>query len=139
MYPDEIVNPCRDELTQIGFEELRTASEVQTAIEGESGTMLLVVNSVCGCAAGSARPAVRLALEHSTIPDRIVTVFAGVDTEATAKARSYMTGRTPSSPAIALFKNGQLAYMLDRHMIEGREPESIAKDVKKAFDKHCGE
>ncbi len=138
MYPEEIVAPCRKELTDIGVEEFKTAEDVDVAMTGQNGTMLIVVNSVCGCAAGSARPAVRMALEHSTLPDRVATVFAGVDTDATAKVRSYMTGYQPSSPAVALFKDGELVHMLERHMIEAHDPSDIAEGLKSAFDKHCG-
>ena len=138
MYPEEIVAPCRKELTDAGVEEFKTAADVEAAMTEPNGTMLVVVNSVCGCAAGSARPGVRLALDHTAVPDRIATVFAGVDTDATAKVRSYMTGYQPSSPAIALFKNGGLVYMMERHMIEGHEPVEIAQVLKAAFDMHCG-
>ena len=137
MYPEEIVKPCREELTQLGVKELLTAEDVENAVGEPTGTTLVVVNSVCGCAAGGARPGVRLALEHSTVPDRVTTVFAGVDTEATEKARSYMVGYPPSSPAVALFKDGQLVYLMERHMIEGFHPEQIAATLKKAFDMYC--
>ena len=137
MYPQEIVIPCREELTEIGVEELKTPEEVEAVLSRQKGTVMLVVNSVCGCAAGSARPGVRLALKHATIPDRVATVFAGVDTEATARARDYMEGFPPSSPSVAIFKNGDLVYLMERHMIEGREPEEIARELKGAFDRHC--
>ena len=137
MYPEEIVKPCREELTAIGVTELRTAQEVEDLMADKSGTTLVVVNSVCGCAAGAARPGIRLALQSGVVPDRITTVFAGVDTEAVAKARSYMQGYPPSSPSVALFKDGRLVYMMERHNIEGQYPEEIAEKLKSAFDEHC--
>lgn len=138
MYPEEIVAPCRKELTDIGVEEFKTAEEVDAAMTNHNGTMLIVVNSVCGCAAGSARPAVRIALEHGALPDRVATVFAGVDTDATARVRSYLKDYQPSSPAIALFKDGEVVQMMERHMIEAHDPYEIANRLKAAFDKHCG-
>ncbi len=138
MYAEEIVVPCRKELTDIGVKEFKTAEDVDAAMTDKNGTMLVVVNSVCGCAGGSARPGVRMALEHSAVPDRVATVFAGVDPEATEKARSYMAGYQPSSPAVALFKDGQLVYMMERHMIEGHEPTEVAQVLKAVFDMHCG-
>jgi putative YphP/YqiW family bacilliredoxin len=137
MYPDEIVTPCRAELTDLGFRELKTPDDVSAVLDDKSGTTLVVVNSVCGCAAGGARPAVRLALKHAAKPDRITTVFAGVDADATAKARSYMAGYSPSSPSMALFKDGRLVHVIERHQIEGRHPEEIARELKLAFDTHC--
>jgi len=137
VYPQEIVIPCREELTEIGVEELKTPEEVEAVLSRQKGTVMLVVNSVCGCAAGSARPGVRLALKHATIPDRVATVFAGVDTEATARARDYMEGFPPSSPSVAIFKNGDLVYLMERHMIEGRGPEDVARELQGAFDRHC--
>ena len=137
MYPQEIVIPCREELTDIGVEELKTPEEVDAVLSASKGTVMLVINSVCGCAAGSARPGVRLALTHSIVPDRRTTVFAGVDTEATARAREYMEGFPPSSPSVAIFKNGDLVYLMERHMIEGREPEEVARELKNAFERHC--
>ncbi len=137
MYPEEIVVPCREDLTGAGFEELRTASEVESVIEDSDGTVLVFVNSVCGCAAASARPGAKLALQHDPHPNRITTVFAGVDTEATAKARSYMKGYPPSSPSVALFKEGRLVFLMERHMIEGRRPEEIAHVLSAAFDTYC--
>ena len=137
MYPQEIVIPCREELTAIGVEELKTPEEVEAVLSRQKGTVMLVVNSVCGCAAGSARPGVRLSLQHSIVPDRVATVFAGVDAEATARARTYMEGFPPSSPSVAIFKNGDLVYLMERHMIEGRGPEDIARELKGAFDRHC--
>src|SRR5258705_4801306 len=120
MYDPRLVQPMREELTRIGFTELRTVAEVDTALQDVKGTALVVVNSVCGCAARNARPAATTALQHATRPAQLFTVFAGQDTDATARARGYMTGVAPSSPSIALFKDGQLVYMLDRRNIEGR-------------------
>jgi len=138
MYPEEIVKPCREELTSIGVQELRTREAVEEIMSDKTGTTLVVVNSVCGCAAGSARPGIRQALQNDTIPDRVTTVFAGVDGEAVETARSYMAGYPPSSPSVALFKNGQLVFMMERHMIEGRMPDQIAELLKNAFDAYCG-
>ena len=137
MYPEEIVKPCREELTAIGVEELRAPEDVEAALENQTGTTLVVVNSVCGCAAGGARPGVRMALENGVVPDRVTTVFAGVDGEAVEKARSYMVGYPPSSPAVALFKDGELVFMMERHNIEGNQPQQIAEWLKAAFDEHC--
>jgi len=137
MYPEELVAPMREELTAIGIKELRTAEAVDAMLNNRKGTTLLVVNSVCGCAAGNARPGLRLALSHNKKPDNITTVFAGQDAEATARARSFIHGFPPSSPSIALFKDGELVFMLPRHQIEGRFPEQIAQDLIDAFDKFC--
>jgi len=137
MYPEEIVKPCREELTSIGVKELKAANEVDDAIK--SGTTLVVVNSVCGCAAGGARPGVRLALQNDKVPSQLTTVFAGVDTEAVERARTHMVGYPPSSPSVALFKDGALVYMMERHDIEGTHPEEIAQKLKDAFDAHCSE
>ena len=139
MYPEEIVEPCRKELTSIGVTELRTAEEVDSILGGKDGTTLVVVNSVCGCAAGGARPGVRMALEHDSVPDKLTTVFAGVDKEAVEKARSYMPGYRHSSPAVALFKDGELVFIMERHNIEGYQPDEIARTLKEAFDTHCGQ
>jgi len=136
MYPETIVKPCREELTSIGVKELKTADEVDTAIKSH-GTTLVVVNSVCGCAAGGARPGVALALQHTTKPDNLTTVFAGVDREAVERARSYMVGFPPSSPAVALFRDGTLVFLMERHDIEGYHPMQIAENLKAAFDKYC--
>jgi len=136
-YPEFFVAPMRAELTQLGVEELRTADAVDRAVTGTTGTLMIVVNSVCGCAAGKARPGVALALRHTTKPDRIATVFAGADTEATARARQYFTGVTPSSPSIAILKDGQLVYVLERHGIENRTAAQIAAELVSAFDRHC--
>lgn len=136
-YDPRLVEPMRRELTDIGVQELRTAEEAERALE-QPGTTLVVVNSVCGCAAANARPAVTLALRHENLPDRSVTVFAGQDLEATAKAREYLAGFRPSSPAIALLRDGELVYMLERHRIEGRAAEDIAADLTGAFARFCG-
>lgn len=136
MYDEMLVGPMREELTSIGVEETRTPEEVASAVE-KDGTVLVVVNSVCGCAAGNARPAVRLALEHPVQPDRKITVFAGNDREATAKARSYFAGYRPSSPSIALLRDGEVVKMLERHQIEGREVHDIASELTTAFDEYC--
>lgn len=127
----------RDELVLIGFEQLMTPEEVDEVLTGVDGTVLLVVNSVCGCAAGGARPGVRLALAHSTRPDRLTTVFAGMETDAVERARSYFVGYPPSSPQIGLFKDGRLTYMLERQDIEDRPADAIAADLKAAFDRYC--
>ena len=137
MYDERFVTPMRQELTRLGIEELRTPDEVDTKVRDASGTTLVVVNSVCGCAARNARPAVAEALRHGTRPDHLTTVFAGQDGEATQRARSYFTGYPPSSPQIALLKDGRLVYMLERHQIEGRSAGEIAKDLTRAFDRHC--
>lgn len=138
MYPEELVQPMRAELTQIGFEELRTPTEVDERL-AEKGMTLVVVNSICGCAARMARPAVRMALQEATAkPEHLATVFAGQDREATDRARSYFTGYPPSSPSIGLLRDGQLVFMLERWQIEGRPASDIADDLKAALDEHCG-
>lgn len=137
MYDPRIVEPMRAELTQAGAQELRTAAEVDQALTGAAGTVLVVVNSVCGCAAGAARPAVRLALQHSKLPAKVYTVFAGQDKEATDRARSYFHGFAPSSPSMALLKDGEVVAMVPRHEIEGRSAEQIAQSLKAAFDTFC--
>lgn len=131
-----LVSPMRAELTDIGFTELKTENDVDNLMS-QAGTTLMVVNSVCGCAAGSARPAIRLAVKHNKIPNHIATVFAGMEKEAADKARSYMLPYPPSSPSIALFKNGELVHMIERHHIEGRTAEMIAENLKAAFDEYC--
>jgi bacilliredoxin len=136
-YPEFFVEPMRQELTQLGIEELRTPADVDAAVTNKSGTLMVVVNSVCGCAAGKARPGIALALRHATKPDRIATVFAGADVEATERARGYFTGYPPSSPSIALFQNGTLVYMLERRNIENRDAYSIAMELTQAFDRFC--
>ena len=137
MYDEMMVAPMRQELTRVGFEETRTPQQVDAALGEKKGTVLLVVNSVCGCAAGNARPAVAMALEHDVKPDRMVTVFAGNDREATARAREYLVGYRPSSPSIALFRDGEVVKMLERWQIEGRGPEDIANELTEAFDQFC--
>ncbi|HEY6808727.1 MAG TPA: BrxA/BrxB family bacilliredoxin [Gemmatimonadales bacterium] len=137
MYDPRLVQPMREELTRIGFTELRTPEEVDRVLTTERATALVVVNSVCGCAAGRARPAVTMALTHAARPAKLFTVFAGQDAEATARARSYFAPYPPSSPQIALFKDGTLAYMLERRQIENRTATDIAADLIAAFDLHC--
>ncbi|MCK4754622.1 MAG: BrxA/BrxB family bacilliredoxin [Calditrichia bacterium] len=138
MNSNVLVIPMREDLTKLGIEELRTAEEVDEVFSNQKGTTLLVINSVCGCAAGNARPGIKIAMNHHVLPDNLTTVFAGQDQEATDQARSYLPGYPPSSPSIALFKQGQLVEMIQRHQIEGRTPEEIANDLTEAFDKHCG-
>jgi len=138
LYDPGLVQPMREELTRIGFQELRTTEAVDAALGRATDTTLVVVNSVCGCAARNARPAAALALQHSARPERLLTVFAGQDAEATARARSYFTGYPPSSPQIALFKDGKLVFMLERKNIEGRAAHEIAADLTAAFDRYCG-
>ena len=139
LYDPRLVQPMREELTRIGFTELRTPAEVDTVLgtTGEGDSTLVVVNSVCGCAARNARPAVTLAVQHARRPARLTTVFAGQDAEATARARGYFTGYAPSSPQIALFKEGKLVFMLERRNIEGRNARDIAADLIDAFDSFC--
>ena len=137
MYPEDLVQPMRAELTQIGFQELRTTDQVEKTLP-EKGTTLVFVNSICGCAARMARPAVRHALEQANAkPDRLATVFAGQDKDATDRARSYFTGYPPSSPSIALLKDGEIVWMLERWQIEGRPPQEISRDLQSAFEEHC--
>ena len=137
MYPEFMIAPMREELTRLGVRELRTAGEVDEAITKTVGTTMVVVNSVCGCAAGKARPGVALALQHAVKPDQVTTVFAGADVEATERARGYFTGYPGSSPSIALLKDGKLVYLLERHQIENQEADAIATQLTAAFDKHC--
>lgn len=136
-YPEYICAPMRQELTSVGFEELKTAEEVDSIIPESKGTVLLMVNSVCGCAAGAARPGVRMALSSSKKPAKLTTVFAGQDLEATSQARKYTLPYPPSSPAIALFKDGKLVHFIERHHIEGRSAEMIAENLKMAFEEYC--
>jgi putative YphP/YqiW family bacilliredoxin len=138
MYPEIMILPLREELTSLGVQELRTAEEVDRTIPSQTGTAMVVVNSICGCAAGRMRPAVRAALQHATRPDKVFSVFAGQDKEATDKARSYFTGYPPSSPSIAILRDGKLVFMMQRSDIEQREPAEIASQLKKAFEKFCG-
>ena len=137
MYPIELVRPMSQELEQIGFESLQSAEKVTERMNDKTGTTLLVVNSVCGCASAYARPGVRISLENEAKPDKLVTVFAGVDTVATAKAREFLLPYPPSSPCIALFKDGRLVHMLERHHIEGRSAQMIADNLKTAFSMYC--
>jgi len=136
-YSEMLIKPMREDLTQLGIEETRTPEAVDAAIQDTDGTLMVVVNSVCGCAAGKARPGVALALEHNPTPDKSITVFAGADIEATERARSYFIGYPPSSPSIALMQGGKLIYMMERYQIEGRSAEQIADELKKAFDQFC--
>lgn len=136
MYPEELVKPMRAELSEAGFKELYTADEVKNELT-KDGTTLVVVNSVCGCAARNARPGARMSLANGKTPDNLITVFAGVDKEAVDEARSMMFPFPPSSPSIALFKNGELVHMLERHLIEGRPAEMIADNLKDAYDEFC--
>lgn len=136
MYPAELVKPMREDLTVVGFEELHTAEDVNSALAKE-GTTLVVVNSVCGCAAANARPGAKMSLQNAKRPDHIVTVFAGVDREAVDQARQLMVPFPPSSPSMALFKNGELVHMLERHHIEGRPAEMIAENLIDAYNDHC--
>src|SRR5689334_11549546 len=136
-YPEMLVKPMREDLTRFGVEETRTPEEVDNVIRNTKGTVMVVVNSVCGCAAGLARPAIGMALKHSVVPDKVVTVFAGADIAATDRARGYFKGYFPSSPSVGILQNGQIVFMLERHQIEGRNPESIAKDLTDAFDRVC--
>jgi putative YphP/YqiW family bacilliredoxin len=138
MYPEILVIPMREELTCLGVEELKTAADVDRELAAQQGTAMVIVNSICGCAAGRMRPAIRTALQNRSKPDRLFTVFAGQDAEATDRARSYFTGYRPSSPSIALFRDGQLVHMLQRSDIEHRDPTDIAAELRKLFDRHCG-
>jgi len=137
MYDPDMVRPMREELTRLGFTEMRTADEVDRVLASEKAPTLVVVNSVCGCAARNARPAAALAIQHTRRPARLTTVFAGQDADATARARGYFTGYAPSSPQIALLKDGQVVFMLERRNIEGRNARDIAADLTAAFDKFC--
>lgn len=137
MYDERMIAPMRAEITNLGVDELRSAAAVDEALKGTKGTQLVVVNSVCGCSARNMRPAVAMALQHGTTPDHKYTVFAGNDVDATRQARSYFTGYAPSSPSIALLKDGTLVHMIERWQIEGRSAEQIAEELKAAFDKHC--
>ena len=136
MYPEVMLIPMREELTRAGIKEARTAAEVDSAL-AQPGTTVLVVNSICGCAAGKMRPAVRLAMQHATTPDHAVTVFAGQDREATERARSYFAGHPPTSPAIAILRDGQLVYLMQRSAIETSNAPAIAQELTRAFDAYC--
>ena len=137
MYPAELVAPMKEELTSAGFQDLTTAADVDAALSNTDETVLVMVNSVCGCAAAYARPAVTMASKHSKTPSKLTTVFAGVDQEAVAQARKHMLPYPPSSPSIALFKGGKLVHFIERHHIEGRPAEMIAENLTAAFDEHC--
>jgi putative YphP/YqiW family bacilliredoxin len=138
MYPEQLVAPMRTDLTSAGFTEFKTADEVDSNLKNQKGTTLLVINSVCGCAAGAARPGVKWALQHSgKKPDNLTTVFAGVDKDAVAKAREYTLPYPPSSPAIALFKDGELVHFVERHHIEGRNAQMIGQHLVEVFDEFC--
>ncbi|HUZ45031.1 MAG TPA: BrxA/BrxB family bacilliredoxin [Terriglobia bacterium] len=137
MYPEEMVQPMREELTRIGFKEMRTPAEVDSVLGAAKGTTLVVVNSICGCAAGKARPGVALALQHPVRPQTLTTVFAGQDVEATERARGYFSEYPPSSPSVALMRDGKAVYMLERRQIEGHMPEDIAGQLTAAFDRFC--
>ncbi|MCC7431793.1 BrxA/BrxB family bacilliredoxin [bacterium] len=136
-YDEELIAPMRRELTKLGVQELKTAAQVDEVLSNSEGTVFLVVNSVCGCAAGQARPAINLALSHKILPDKLVTVFAGQDLEATTQARSYIIGYPTSSPAMALFKDGELVHLLERRHIESNGAEAIASHLISVFDEHC--
>src|SRR5438270_3848680 len=136
-YPEEVIRPMREELTRLGVQELRTPEAVDETLKNSTGTVMVVVNSICGCAAGKARPGIAMALQNEIRPDKVATVFAGGDIEATERARSYFTGFGPSSPSIGLFKDGQLVYMMERHQIEGKGPSEIAEELKRAFGQWC--
>lgn len=136
-YPEEFIQPMREELTRLGVEELRTPEAVDAAVKDSTGALMIVVNSICGCAAGKARPGVALALQNDLRPARVATVFAGADIEATERARSYFTGYAPSSPSIGILKHGELVYMMERYQIEGRGPAEIAEELRRAFELCC--
>src|SRR5882672_3125166 len=138
-YPEEVIRPMREELTRLGVQELRTPEAVDETLKNSTGTVMVVVNSICGCATGKARPGIAMALQNEIRPDKVATVFAGGDIEATERARSYFTGYGPSSPSIGLLKDGQLVYMMERYQIEGRGPLEIAQELTGAFDKYCTE
>ena len=137
MYPEELVAPMKEELTSVGFEELKTPEQVDEILNKKDDTVLMMVNSVCGCAAANARPAVIMASKNDKVPNHLTTVFAGVDTEAVVQARKHMLPYPPSSPSIALFKNGKLVHFIERHHIEGRPAEMIAENLKNAFNEYC--
>jgi putative YphP/YqiW family bacilliredoxin len=137
-YPESFIGPMRQELTRLGIQELKTAAQVDDVVRHSPGTVMIVVNSMCGCAAGKARPGIALALQHSVKPDVIGTVFAGGDIEATERARSYFTGYPPSSPSIAMLRDGRLVYMMERRQIENQTAEAIARNLTDAFDQVCG-
>jgi len=135
-YPEEFIGPMREELTSLGVQETRTPEEVD-ALLTSNGTIMMVINSMCGCAAGRARPGIALALRHPVLPNKVATVFAGGDIEATARVREYLKDYPPSSPSVALFRDGKVVYMLQRHQIENREAQHIARSLTEAFDEYC--
>ena len=137
-YPESFIGPMRQELTRLGVRELRTADDVDALLRDERGTVMVVVNSMCGCAAGKARPGIARALQHAVKPDVVATVFAGGDIEATDRARSYFTGYPPSSPSVAILRDGKLVYMMERRQIENQSAEAIASNLTEAFDQYCG-
>ncbi len=137
-YPEEFIEPMRQELTRLGVQETRTPEAVDAMLGAHSGTVLMVINSMCGCAAGRARPGIALALRHAVVPDTVATVFAGGDLEATARVREYLQDYPPSSPSVALFREGTPVFMLPRHQIENRDAPEIAKSLTEAFDQFCG-
>lgn len=136
-YPESFIGPMREELTRLGVQELRTPGDVDTFLSGNAGPVMIVVNSMCGCAAGKARPGIALAMRHGTRPDAVGTVFAGGDIDATERARSYFTGFAPSSPSIAILRDGRLVYMMERRQIENQSAEAIARELTQAFDRYC--
>jgi putative YphP/YqiW family bacilliredoxin len=137
-YDPRLVAPMRDEMVRMGAKELRTVAEVDEALGDQKGTMLVFVNSICGCAAGNARPALAMALKHGARPQQVVTVFAGQDLEAAARARQYFTDYAPSSPSMALLRDGEVVHFIHRHQIEGQPPQAVAANLTSAFDKYCG-
>jgi len=136
-YPEMMIAPMRQDLVRVGFSEMKTPEEVDTALGTDKGTTLVAVNSVCGCAAGMMRPAVYMSLQGEKRPEVLTTVFAGQDLEATERTREYIVGFPPSSPSVALFKDGDLVYFMERHLIEGRNTEDIASDLRTAYEEHC--
>ncbi len=136
-YPEMMVAPMREDLVRVGFKEMRTPADVDEVLGSETRTTLVAINSVCGCAAAMMRPGVYLSLQGEKKPEVLTTVFAGQDLEATDRTREYITGYPPSSPSVALFKDGELAYFMERHQIEGRHPEDIASDLQAAYEEHC--
>lgn len=137
-YPPALVAPMREEMVRMGAKELTTVADVDASLGDQKGTMLVFVNSVCGCAAGNARPALALALQHRVVPDQVVTVFAGQDVDAVARARQYFADYAPSSPSVALLKDGEVVHFVHRHQIEGQAPQAIAANLTAAFDRYCG-
>jgi putative YphP/YqiW family bacilliredoxin len=136
-HPEILIKPMREDLTRLGVQETRTPEELDDVIRNTPGAVMVVVNSVCGCAAGKARPGIAMALQHKVLPQKVVSVFAGADIEATDRARSYFAGYPPSSPSVGILQNGQLVYILQRHQIEGREAPQIADELTRAFDRFC--